>query len=209
MCSFLFVFLFFKQKTAYELRISDWSSGRVLFRSANGDFHFVVASTSIAPQKVAAGIEMRQVRHSLAELRASKGHLDTLLAQGAKVPKGVFGWRVDSQSNIVVVSIGRRGQQAGIDFVALSGADAQTIRFQVEDEQPSLRSDLKGGLGYLRDPGDGYLYACSIGFNVSQGGTPGYVTAGHCGDTGEPVRSEEHTSELQSQMRISYAVFCL
>src|SRR3546814_1244597 len=33
------------------------------------------------------------------------------------------------------------------------------------------------------------------------------------GDAGEPVgkgaRSEEHTSELQSLMRISYAVFCL
>src|SRR3546814_2134435 len=27
--------------------------------------------------------------------------------------------------------------------------------------------------------------------------------------TVEPVRSEEHTSELQSLMRISYAVFCL
>src|SRR3546814_21057738 len=119
---------------------------------------------------------MRQVRHSLAELRASKGHLDTLLAQGAKVPKGVFGWRVDSQSNSVVVSIGRRGQQAGIDFVALSGADAQTIRFQVEDEQPSLRSALQGGLGNLRDPGDGSLYSSSIGFNVSPGGTPGYGT---------------------------------
>src|SRR3546814_5953948 len=26
---------------------------------------------------------------------------------------------------------------------------------------------------------------------------------------GEPSRSEEHTSELQSLMRISYAVFCL
>src|SRR3546814_13247689 len=40
------------------------------------------------------------------------------------------------------------------------------------------------------DPGDGYLYACSTGFNVSQGRTPGYVTAGHCGDTGEPVYLE-------------------
>src|SRR3546814_4706891 len=29
------------------------------------------------------------------------------------------------------------------------------------------------------------------------------------GTTGEPKRSEEHTSELQSLMRISYAVFCL
>src|SRR3546814_1745556 len=26
---------------------------------------------------------------------------------------------------------------------------------------------------------------------------------------GDPVRSDEHTSELQSLMRISYAVFCL
>src|SRR3546814_8308216 len=26
---------------------------------------------------------------------------------------------------------------------------------------------------------------------------------------GQPLRSEEHTSELQSLMRISYAVFCL
>src|SRR3546814_5929076 len=29
------------------------------------------------------------------------------------------------------------------------------------------------------------------------------------GDADHPIRSEEHTSELQSLMRISYAVFCL
>src|SRR3546814_3307437 len=29
----LMLFFFFKQKTAYEMRISDWSSRRVLFRS--------------------------------------------------------------------------------------------------------------------------------------------------------------------------------
>src|SRR3546814_6582639 len=37
--------------------------------------------------------------------------------------------------------------------------------------------------------------------------------ARHAGDDrrarGDPLRSEEHTSELQSLMRISYAVFCL
>src|SRR3546814_3825650 len=31
----------------------------------------------------------------------------------------------------------------------------------------------------------------------------------HCGSTAASPRSEEHTSELQSLMRISYAVFCL
>src|SRR3546814_2147377 len=34
-----------------------------------------------------------------------------------------------------------------------------------------------------------------------------HVLARQCG--GEAQRSEEHTSELQSLMRISYAVFCL
>src|SRR3546814_2182758 len=29
------------------------------------------------------------------------------------------------------------------------------------------------------------------------------------GGDGSPIKSEEHTSELQSLMRISYAVFCL
>src|SRR3546814_3751896 len=32
---------------------------------------------------------------------------------------------------------------------------------------------------------------------------------GEYGGSGTPLRSEEHTSELQSLMRISYAVFCL
>src|SRR3546814_1373185 len=45
-------------------------------------------------------------------------------------------------------------------------------------------------------------------------GVPAEIVAGH-GAVSEPVaramaeRSEEHTSELQSLMRISYAVFCL
>src|SRR3546814_3627381 len=38
----------------------------------------------------------------------------------------------------------------------------------------------------------------------------GTVWLTHRGSVGRPInRSEEHTSELQSLMRISYAVFCL
>src|SRR3546814_1342525 len=51
-------------------------------------------------------------------------------------------------------------------------------------------------------------------------GVPSYGTVPHCGTTitvrtrsrreaHDRPRSEEHTSELQSLMRISYAVFCL
>lgn len=165
-------------------------AGSWIERKANGDFQLVVATTLSGVQKAPAGVEIRNARHSLAELDASKGRLDQMLAQGAKAPKGVYSWAVDVESNSVVIGIGKSGQQAGIDFVARSGVDAQTVRFVTMDEQPTLRSTLQGGLGYLRNPGDGYLYACSIGFNVTKNGTPGYVSAGHCGDAGESVYLE-------------------
>src|SRR3546814_2594460 len=41
-----------------------------------------------------------------------------------------------------------------------------------------------------------------------QCGTPLQARNGNCGAS-DVQRSEEHTSELQSLMRISYAVFCL
>ena len=165
-------------------------AGSWIERGANGQYKLVVATTSIRPQKGPAGVEIRNARHSLAELDAAKGRLDLQLAQGAKVPKGVYSWAVDVESNSVVIGVGKGGQQAAVDFVARSGADANTVRFVTMAEQPTVRAALKGGLGYLRNPGDGYLYACSIGFNVTKGTTPGYVSAGHCGDAGEPTYLE-------------------
>src|SRR3546814_7308646 len=70
------------------------------------------------------------------------------------------------------------------------------------------------------DQWKGYLSALDHGFDgddetlldslVAPGhpSTPGYSDPSYP-LTGRPVRSEEHTSELQSLMRISYAVFCL
>src|SRR3546814_1374443 len=51
------------------------------------------------------------------------------------------------------------------------------------------------------DQGSGYalIGAQSVGINVTGGSAYFWL----------PIRSEAHTSELQSLMRISYAVFCL
>jgi streptogrisin C len=165
-------------------------AGSWIERQADDSFKLVVATTSSFPQKGPAGVEFRTARHSFADLAASKAQLDTMIERGGKVPNGVYSWYVDLPSNTLVVGIGKGKQNAGIDFVAISGVNAEHVRFVVEEEQASKHAALKGGHGYLRNPGDGYLYACSIGFNALKGSTPVYVTAGHCGDAGEQVYLE-------------------
>jgi len=165
-------------------------AGSWIERQADGSFKLVVATTRLGPQKGPVGVEFRTARHTFAELNSSKAQLDTLIERGGRVPKGVYSWYVDQQSNSVVVGIGAGGEKAGIDFVAASGANAEHVRFVVEEEQARPLAALKGGLGYLRNPGDGYLYACSIGFNALKGSTPVYVSAGHCGDANEKVYLE-------------------
>src|SRR3546814_3588713 len=73
--------------------------------------------------------------------------------------------------------------------------------------------------GVLADDGDALTFCSTCAFSqacLSQGMDKAslmdlHMLVEHVGPlhAGEHVRSEEHTSELQSLMRISYAVFCL
>src|SRR3546814_3879726 len=82
-----------------------------------------------------------------------------------------------------------------------------------------LRSVLRGGqpgadveeLAYpvlLRQPGDRAAHEVAVVPYVEVAARVGGERRGG-GLAVDGVRSEEHTSELQSLMRISYAVFCL
>src|SRR3546814_5623747 len=119
-------FFFFKQKTAYEMRISDWSSD--------------VCSSDL---------------------------LNT------KIPGGNIG--TGTEATAVKVS------DTGLpyDFLVLG----------------SRAPDLNGGSKF---------YIPNPDFLLSESGLDAARAY-----FGLPARSEEHTSELQSLMRISYAVFCL
>src|SRR3546814_1000852 len=119
---YLMFFFFFKQKTAYEMRISDWSSD--------------VCSSDLANPAYASryNVYMWEIEH--------------------------VGDTVDGV--VVMATAGR--------IVSGSGPNA------------------------LRSYG---APVCSAGQGFGTGQVP------------DPTRSEEHTSELQSLMRISYAVFCL
>src|SRR3546814_10452168 len=131
---FLVYFFFFKQKTAYEMRISDWSSD-------------VCSSDLVDGDQLALDVEMPE-GPAVARRRALQVGAD-LVDRALEVggDEGAVGAHLGAPALVGPVQHGARLQQAVLDEPA---------------------------------EGDARLR-----------------------------RSEEHTSELQSLMRISYAVFCL
>src|SRR3546814_7320678 len=80
---------------------------------------------------------------------------------------------------------------------SLDHAVQRLVDFQVIGDSGERAAEAVEQLGRNRG-----VDIAPCGFRVSRLVEPGPTPA-------EPVRSEEHTSELQSLMRISYAVFCL
>lgn len=160
-------------------------AGSWIERRANGDYEFVVATTSPSIKGVPSGVSIRNVRHSLAHLNASKAELDGRARPGS-IPAGIYAWGVDVRTNTVTLDVAPGARKAAIDFVAASGADASTIRFNVMRSAPRPLVTLEGGSEYLSQSGGSYYY-CSVGFGVTRSGVQGYVTAGHCGNTNDGV----------------------
>src|SRR3546814_7059896 len=132
-------FFFFKQKTAYELRISDWSSD-----VCSSDLRIAVAELLAVAGDVGAqtgNVDSRIPVHV-------KGHV-------------VAGYQVKSKKDVIV-------EHNVEDAIVRAGGSVV------------VKEGIRGHASEVFSPHD--------------------VQAG---------RSEEHTSELQSLMRISYAVFCL
>src|SRR3546814_4197040 len=76
----------------------------------------------------------------------------------------------------------------------------------MDESMDSFLMDLFRGLGCVIEYGEFGVYRVLA---VAIPGTADYEAIREKLQTLEDRRSEEHTSELQSLMRISYAVFCL
>src|SRR3546814_1925933 len=140
------IFFLFKQKTAYEMRISDWISD--------------VCSSDLL--------------EAVAGPRAQRG-----LGQHAA-------GRVS----------GAKKQDAAFHRLDPGGRNGQPLRSAGTANRRARRAGL---IRRVRAAVVG-----QVGDEPVHGIEPGAVA-----DVAAAVRSEEHTSELQSLMRISYAVFCL
>src|SRR3546814_7782489 len=151
-------FFFFKQKTAYEMRISDWSSD-----VCSSDLEGAAVALEIAKLFEQAGLPAGLFQVVL-------GGADEALSLAA-------------HQDVAVVTL-TGGTAAGEALARAAGA------------KPFL-GELGGNSANIvcadADLGDAAKRLAASAFEAS----------------GQQCRSEEHTSELQSLMRKSYAVFCL
>src|SRR3546814_3122343 len=141
---------FFKQKTAYEMRISDWSSD--------------VCSSDLYEHAL-----------KLWEGLSQDLNYNVMFSQ-----RGVL--------NLAHNQHDLRETWRRVHANRLNGIDSEFLTAQQVQEMVPIM-DLRSGGRYP-----------VLGASLQRRGG----TARH-----DAVRSEEHTSELQSLMRISYAVFCL
>src|SRR3546814_9805611 len=114
------------------------------------------------------------------EAKLSAGQ--TALIQGAAGSVGSYAVMLALAAGVQVIASGREGQ---LEYLRGLGSHEVTLSSELAryEGKADAAIDLVGG------PSRSQLLSC-----VKPGGS---------------LRSEEHTSELQSLMRISYAVFCL
>ncbi|MET8626863.1 S1 family peptidase [Kitasatospora sp. NPDC004669] len=148
----------------------------------------VVATTdaSAARTITAHGGRATVVRHALTALNRTKDALDR--ASDAAAPEATPVWYVDVRANTVVV---RSADDARTEtFLNHSGVDRALVRVERATAAPKPLADLRGGDAYYIDN----AARCSIGFPVTQGGRPGFVSAGHCGQPGSNATASDGSS---------------
>ncbi|GAA4220137.1 streptogrisin C [Streptosporangium album] len=164
----------------------------------NGDASQLMVATSDAAAAgaiKAKGAQPVIVSRTLEQLNAAKDRLDQAPAE-AKA--GASLWYVDTPTNTVVILA---AQQAAADaLVAAAGVDKEAVRVVASAERPQTFIDIIGGRAY-------YIGGsrCSVGFSVTRGSTPGFVTAGHCGRAGYGTTSPTGTFQGSSFPGNDYA----
>jgi hypothetical protein len=165
-------------------------AGSWIEHGADGEIRAIVATSSDQAGREAAaslGIgrqfeqaEIRTVRYSINQLDQAVDAFNRAsmnpLAAGLD---GVHSWGVDLRGNRVVVVTSPDVSERALEFFATHDIDLDKLHFEVSEHEPSTMVNVVGGFRYN---------SCSIGFAVRQGNTQGFVTAGHCGTVGTPVR---------------------
>lgn len=164
--------------TAGSLRLAladdfagSWVSG------ATAKLTVATTDASAVSRIEARGARAQLVEHSLAELEAAKSALDRAAQRNA--PEGTPVWYVEVRTNTVELLSSQPSKARAFADAAGVPQDAVSVRRSAEKPRPYY--DIRGGDAYYIGSGS----RCSVGFSVTKGGQSGFVTAGHCGQTGQ------------------------
>jgi streptogrisin C len=157
----------------------------------------MVATTdpNAAPAIEAQGAQPVLVKRTLADLNAVMQRLDRAPRRAAA---GASLWFVDVKTN--TVSVQAPTAEAAEALVAAAGVDRSAVTVAATAERPVTYIDIVGGMPY-------YIGGsrCSVGFSVTKGSTPGFVTAGHCGRAGSRTTNPTGTFQGSSLPGNDYA----
>ncbi|MGK5545589.1 S1 family peptidase [Streptomyces sp. URMC 127] len=145
-------------------------SAGAYFDSASGRLVVGVQDEAAAARVRSAGAEPRTVRHSAAELASAR----RALKADASIPGTA--WAVDPRLNKVVVTADSTvtgARKDRLDKAVARLGDKVTVKRTAG----VLRPFIAGG-----DAIWGSGVRCSLGFNITKGGKPYFLTAGHCGN---------------------------
>ncbi|RSN01224.1 serine protease [Nonomuraea sp. WAC 01424] len=159
----------------------------------------VVATTDPAGAAAvsARGARPVLVRHSLSELEDVVRRLDRA---ARRVATGPALWYVDVRTNRVVLQAPSPAAETLATEALAAAARSTVIAVSPPAELPRTYADIIGG-----DPFYVGSTRCTIGFSVTKGSVPGFVTAGHCGRTGDLVKSPSGTFQGSSFPGNDYA----
>src|SRR3546814_817206 len=191
----MWFFFFFKQKTAYEMRISDWSSD-VCSSDLFGNLEDVDER----------GEQRRRVGQGGRAVRCHAGDRAQFLETQ---PFGRTGQAAERAARQRVL-VEHRERILG-EFEIEARKRAPRAADEVERQPGQTLAGPAGGAEHLADRALERLLATLAQRRQAEHAERKGCAAANLAirDLGEFERSEEHTSELQSLMRISYAVFCL
>ncbi|GAA1967445.1 S1 family peptidase [Catenulispora subtropica] len=151
-------------------RLGEDETGGAYYDKTTGALVVNVLNAQAADQVRRTGAQPRIVRYSMSTLHAS----EAALSRQARIAGTA--WSVDPRTDQVVVSADRTVR--GAHLARLQGAVAAlggTAR--LHSTAGTFRPLILGG-DAIWGPG----VRCSLGFNVSVGGQPYFLTAGHCGE---------------------------
>ncbi|MFI9822577.1 alpha-lytic protease prodomain-containing protein [Streptomyces sp. NPDC052013] len=139
------------------------------------------------PAIEAEGATAMVVKRPLAELTAAKEKLDAAAGRVKTLDTPV--WYVDVTKNRVMVQA--TSLAAGAAFIKAAGLQAEDVGIRATKDRPRLLKDITGGDAfYINDSA-----RCSVGFSVTKGAQPGFVTAGHCGRAGDTTTGYDRTAQ--------------